>query len=517
MSRYTDDSERALHDQTDSDLRALLEVIDEFEQASPEHAGTAGKTVKDQGVSPCENLSFGVTVGTHRESGSEVFQFNEDRFRHTIILGRTGAGKSNHIQQMEREDIRSGAGVFILAAHEDDALYPLSCVPEERLGDVVFIDASNPEYLPRMNPFDVDTSDQMAVDKAVENVLELVTMDCEYSWAGPRFEHYLRNAAKLLLSDPKAGSHGVNDLNRTFTDPEFDKGLLKYVTSREVYDFWTKVFPQAQKTSDSGDVNAWVLAKLSRFATDRVLGHFFGAGKSTVNIQDIVDEGKILIAYVPESRIGSTAARTISKWLVMQLRDAIMTRRSNSSPWQGLDYSLYERKSSPSNCELDPFFVYVDEFAKFATTDFEGLLAEARKQHVGFVLSTQTFSQTQVYDRQAGHTTNRLAEAILGNVGSMICYPIGIKDAELLSRQFDVNVDKLKRIERYRPLARLCIDNQVGSPGTLEVGLRHEPDNPSAARLVARNQVLSGTWVEVEDAPNKGAFLRMLNGGKRGR
>ena len=460
-----------------------------------------------------ENLSFGVTLGTHHESGSEVFQFNEDRFRHTIILGRTGAGKSNHIQQMEREDIRNGAGVFILAAHEDDALYPLSCVPEERLGDVVFIDASNPEYLPRMNPFDVDTSDRGAVDRAVENVLELVTMDSEHGWAGPRFEHYLRNAAALLLSDPKAGAHCVNDLNKAFTDPEFVKGLLKYVTNKEVYDFWTKVFPQGQKSSDSGEVNAWVLAKMSRFATDRVLGHLFGAGKSTLDVRSVVDEGKILIAYVPESRIGAIAARTICKWLIMQLRDAIMSRRSGSGSWQGLDYGLYESGSaSAHNSGFEPFFVYVDEFSKFATTDFEALLAEARKQNVGFVLSTQTLSQARVYDRKSGHTTDRLKESILGNVGSMICYPMGVYDAELLSRQFDVDVEKLKQIERYRPLARLCIDNQLGRPGTLEVGLRPAPDNPSAARRVAKNQVFSGIWAEVEGARNKGMFLRMVNG-----
>ena len=68
-------------------------------------------------------LSLGVTVGEVAEGGGLVFQFNEDRFRHTMVIGRTGSGKSNHLQQMEREDVRSGAGVAIIAAHEEDALY----------------------------------------------------------------------------------------------------------------------------------------------------------------------------------------------------------------------------------------------------------------------------------------------------------------------------------------------------------------------------------------------------------
>ncbi|MBQ9043215.1 MAG: TraM recognition domain-containing protein [Eggerthellaceae bacterium] len=478
---------------------------------------TAEGTCEAQIFSGRCNLSFGVTLGTHHESGSEVFQFNEDRFRHTIILGRTGAGKSNHIQQMEREDIRNGAGVFILAAHEDDALYPLCCVPEERLGDVVFIDASNPEYLPRMNPLDIDTSDRGAVDKAVNDVLELLTMDSEHGWAGPRYEQYLRNGLGLLLARPESGERSITELYRLFTEPECVKGLLKYCTDESVYDYWTKVFPDSTKSSDHGEVVDWFLAKVSRFANDHTLRHMFGAGKSTIDMRSVVDEGRIFIAYVPESRIGSIAARTVSKWLVMQLRDAIMSRRSNAGSWQGLNYGIYEgRPASKTGSGLDPFFVYVDEFAKFATTDFETLLAEARKQNVGFVLSTQTLSQTLVYDKKAGHTTGKLEEAILGNVGSTICYPVGLHDAELLSRQFDVDVEKLKRIERYRPLSRICADNQIARPGTLEVGIRPAPDNPTAARRVAKNQVLSGAWVEVEDAPNKGAFLRMVSGAGAG-
>ena len=81
------------------------------------------------------NISLGVTLGNRVDTGQQVFQFNEDRFRHTIVIGRTGSGKSNHVLQMEREDVRSGAGLAIIAAHEEDAVYPLNVGarrPDER-------------------------------------------------------------------------------------------------------------------------------------------------------------------------------------------------------------------------------------------------------------------------------------------------------------------------------------------------------------------------------------------------
>ena len=456
------------------------------------------------------NFSLGVTVGRHHKSGEDVFQLNSDRFRHTLILGRTGAGKSNHIQRMEREDIRNGAGVFILAAHEDDALYALSCVSEYRLGDVVFIDATNPEYLPCMNPLDVDVRDRSAVDKRMNDIIELITMDSRLDWAGPRFESYFRNGISLLLSVACPYEHSFTELHRLYTDPEYVKELLASCTERDVYDHWTRVIPQSMKSSDSGEVVDWFVSKVVRFANDRTLRHIFGPGRATIDMQRVVDEGKIFIAYVPESRLGSIAARTMSKWLIMQLRDAIMNRRGTVDACRGINLWRYvDRCASAGEGAVKPFFVYVDEFAKFVSPDFEVLLAEARKHHVGFVLSTQTLAQTRVLNIR-DYDPEKLGQVILGNVGSFICYPMGESDVGLLARQLDVDEDVLKRVRRYRPLVRLCMNNQSGRVTALEVDVRPDPEDALAPVRVARNMIYSGQWCEVEDSSGDG-FLLMLN------
>ena len=457
-------------------------------------------------------LSLGVTLGEVADGGGLVFQFNEDRFRHTAIIGRTGSGKSNHMQQMEREDIRSGAGVAIIAAHEEDALYALSCVPEHRLGDVVLLDFSNPEYLPRMNPLDVDVRDRAAVSKAMSDVLELVTANCHYEWAGPRFEQMLRNGLGLILDPGYPFKREIAELNKLFTDPEHVKSALATCGSRHVHEQWTKVEPSARRGSDYGEVVQWFLSKVERFSSDRVLAHVFGDGRSTVDMSDVVDGGKVLVAYVPESRIGAAAASVINKWLVMQLRDAIMNRRTAApGSWGGLDYGMFEGSAAARGDGADPFLVYVDEFARFATPDFATLLAEARKQRVGFVLGFQTLSQMRTLDMRTGQIGG-VEEAILGNVGSMVCYPVGVRDAHLLCGHFDLDADDLLNIRRYRPLARLTMDNQPTRPFALRVGLRPEPDNPSAPRRVALSHVLTGVWTKVEGVEG-GSFMRMVGAG----
>ncbi len=447
-----------------------------------------------------ENLSFGTSLGTQEATNGQAFQLNDDRFRHTAIIGRTGSGKSNLVHQMEREDIRNGAGVFVLAAHEEDALYPLACVPEERLGDVVLLDFSNPAFLPRMNPLDVDASDPLDRDKAVEDALELLTTDNHFDWAGPRFEKMTRDGLSLLLRSPREEDHAIANLARMYVEPEYVKELLKYCTDRHTFDQWVKLFPQAAKSSDNGELVHWFSSKVSRFAHDHTLRHVFGPGHSTVNFADVVDGGKVLIAYVPEDRIGKRAARSICKMLTMRLRDAIMGRASRCSGWTGLNLDLYRGSAQSHEDGLEPFFVYIDEFAKFATNDFEALLAESRKQRVGFVLSFQTLSQTRTLDVRTG-TVGSLEQAILGNIGSFICYPMGEPDVRLLADQLDVSATELRWIRRYRPLARLMQGNQPTSAAALAVGLAPEPDNPTAPRRVARSMVTSKTWTTVDGGP----------------
>lgn len=382
-------------------------------------------------------------------------------------------------------------------------------MPEERLGDVVLLDFSNPALMPRMNPLDVDASDPRAVDKAIEDVMELLTMDVHYTWAGPRWEKMARDGLVLLMGSPRTEDRAVANLARVYLEPEYVKELLRYCTDGHNYDQWTKMMPQEMRSTDSGELVHWFASKVSRFANDHTLRHVFGAGRSTVDVADVLDAGKVLVAYVPEDRIGTRASRTICKWLVMSLRDAIMGRRSRAGGWSGLNLGLYEGESHEHTGGPEPFFAYVDEFARFATPDFEGLLAESRKQHVGFVLSFQTLAQTRTLDRLTGDVGG-MEQAILGNVGSFVCYPVGEPDVGTLADQLGVNHNDLRWIRRYRPLARLCAGNQPAEASPLPVGLAPEPDNPGAPRRVARNMVESGTWVEVEGATRDESFLRSL-------
>lgn len=453
------------------------------------------------------NISLGVTLGNRVDTGQQVFQFNEDRFRHTIVIGRTGSGKSNHVLQMEREDIRSGAGLAIIAAHEEDAVYPLTWVPEDRMNDVYLIDASNTAYLPRLNPLAVDRNDPDAVDKAIADSIELLTTGEYYQWAGTRFKQFVRTGLQLMLHPRFPDEPHLALLGRLYTDPDYVRHCLDCCGDETLRTLWSTE-ASAHRSSDHEDSIQWFLAKVERITGSEVLRHMFGPGPSTIDMRRIVNEGKVLVAVIPEARIGADAAEIISSYLLSQLHDAILSRGSaggttNGSAKRGPASDLGVFGSAPDGLEsLDPFFVYIDEFGKFANPEFAGLLSESRKYHVGFVLSFQTLEQVNVFDKGTGAQSG-LAASVLGNVGTIICYPLGVHDAALLAGQLDVDQSTLRRIERYRPFASVCLDNQPSQLMTLDVGHKPVPDRPSTPRRIARRQIGRRIWLSVEGERKK--------------
>ena len=60
----------------------------------------------------------------------------------------------------------------------------------------------------------------------------------------------------------------------------------------------------------------------------------------------------------------------------------------------------------------------------------------------------------------------KIRDAVLGNVGTMVSFRIGVEDAEVLAKQFDpvFNQYDLVNIDRYHAYARLLVHNSVVRP-----------------------------------------------------
>jgi hypothetical protein len=100
--------------------------------------------------------------------------------------------------------------------------------------------------------------------------------------------------------------------------------------------------------------------------------------------------------------------------------------------------------------------MYVDEFPMFATASIDMILSEARKYRMSMVLAMQFLDQLD----------SKLLGAVLGNVGNLVVFRVGAKDAPILEREFTpvFSRDDLVSLPHYRAYVRMVIDGKPTKP-----------------------------------------------------
>jgi len=293
-----------------------------------------------------------------------------------------------------------------------------------------------------MNMFEFTSEDQK--DFIVQEGISMLTGLFDPSnqgFFGPRGQHMFRNAALLLMSDPNGAT--FIDIPQCFTDPEFVKSKLKYVKDKAVYDYWTKEFPASQKSNDAGEVITWFASKWGPFLSNTTMRNILGQTKSGFNIREIMDNKKIFLVNLSKGKLGDINSNLLGMILVMKFQQAAMSRA---------DIPEDERKD---------FCLFVDEFQNFATDSFESILSEARKYRLNLLLANQFMTQL----------TDKIREAILGNVGTIMCGRVGVTDAELMEKAFQpvFNAEDLHKQGNFQAIATVMMYDLPSAPFTMSL------------------------------------------------
>jgi hypothetical protein len=388
---------------------------------------------------PTEVMDEGFLLGYNEFRGVKkpIRLSTNDRRRHTYIIGQTGTGKSVLLENLAFQDMMDGKGFAFVDPHGDSVEALLGKIPKERVEDVIYFnpgDMTNPIGL---NMFEFDHPDQkdFLVQEAI-NMLYGLYDPGHTGIVGPRLEHIFRNAALLLMSDPNGGT--FIDIPKLLIDSSFMKSKLQYVTDQSVLDFWTKEFPASQRSNEAGEVISWVVSKFGPFISNDAMRNILGQTKSGFNLRDIMDNKKILLVNLSKGRMGELNSKLLGIIFVMKFQVAAMSRA---------DMPEDERKD---------FSLYVDEFQNFATESFESILSEARKYRLNLILGNQFMTQL----------TEKIREAIIGNVGTVISSRIGITDAEILSKKFTPTFDAedLTKMPNYQSVTSIMINNVPSAP-----------------------------------------------------
>lgn len=393
---------------------------------------------------PAKLVDEGVLLGVNEFRGvqKEIRLSENDRRRHTYVIGSTGMGKSVLLTNVAYQDMLDGRGFAFIDPHGDAAELLLSKVPEERIDDVVYFEPADIEHPIGMNMFEYQTEDQK--DFIVQEGISMLTSLFDpnnQGYFGPRGQHMFRNAALLLMADPNGAT--FIDIPQCFTDPEFVKSKLKYVKDKAVYDYWTKEFPASQKSNDAGEVITWFSSKWGPFLSNTIMRNILGQAKSGFNVREMMDQGKIFLVNLSKGKLGDINSNLLGMILVMKFQQAAMSRA---------DIPEDERKD---------FCLFVDEFQNFATESFESILSEARKYRLNLFLANQFMTQL----------TDKIREGILGNVGTIMSGRLGVTDAELMEKAFTpvFNAEDLHKQGNYQAIVTVMMYNIPSAPFTMKL------------------------------------------------
>jgi phosphate/sulfate permease len=200
---------------------------------------------------PTQLMDEGFLLGYNEFRGVKkpIRLSTNDRRRHTYIIGQTGTGKSVLLENLAFQDMMDGRGFAFVDPHGDSVEALLGKVPKERVEDVIYFNPGDMTSPIGLNMFEFDNPDQkdFLVQEAI-NMLYGLYDPGHTGIVGPRLEHIFRNCALLLMSDPNGGT--FIDIPKLLIDEEFMKSKLKYVTDQTVLDFWTKEFPNSQRSNE---------------------------------------------------------------------------------------------------------------------------------------------------------------------------------------------------------------------------------------------------------------------------
>ena len=181
-----------------------------------------------------------------------------------------------------------------------------------------------------------------------------------------------------------------------------------------------------------------ILNKVGQFLSSKTIRNIVGHPASTVDLENMMNEGKIVIVNLSQGKLGEDSSALLGAMIITKMQLAAMNR-------------VYTAEESRRD-----FYLYVDEFQNFATQSFIKILSEARKYRLNLTLANQYIGQID----------EDVQKAIFGNAGSIVSFAVGAADARLLTREFGEKYEEseLVALGNFQIVLKLSIDNQTSTP-----------------------------------------------------
>ncbi len=474
-------------------------------------------------LAPALPLASGYRVGVSAQAGHRVAVcLPAEALRHNAVLvAKTGKGKSSLLQHLARvalEQTTSGTmdgttarragitarsghagsgermGLVVVDPHGDLATSLLGLIPEGRRDDAVLVDLADIAYPVALNPLDALLGRDR--DKAVESLLQILSQIWARFW-GPRMQNALEYALKtlyeanevLVAADPQNGpdqQFTLLDVAPVLSAPGFRRDVLALVRDQALHTWWTHYYKPLDPRLQLEIINP-VLTKMAAFSGSRVARRIVGQGRSTINLADIVREGRVLLVNTAKGVVGAETATLVGATLLGALQVSL------------------EEQARLAPEERRRFLVLVDEFQSILGVDYGAMLSELRKFGGTFALATQALAYLDALD-----TT--LRPTVLANVDALYAFAASAEDARVLVRELDeaLAVTDLINLDDFTCYAKMTLGGRRLPVFSLALDPPAPGDEQIARHVRGRARMRYARPLEAVEAALAGAAARYL-------
>ena len=364
-------------------------------------------------------------------SGSLPFAIPEkSRFEHCHILGGTGHGKTQLLQQLILADLeraQTERRTIVVIDSQGDLIHKLSRLrifgkdEESSLFDkFCLIDPNDIDHSVALNMFAVNRSRLATYGKAEREKVLNGTVELYENFFGSLLGAELtqkqgvifRYLARLMLEIPDANILTLRDLMDDAEPfmPYMEKlsGSARYFFEREFFD------------RSFGPTKKQIAKRLWGVLATPSFERMFAQRENKIDMFDLLNRGSVILINTSKDLLKQEGCELFGRFFLSMISQATMER------------------SVISEVDRTPTTVYVDEAQEYFDDSVDVLLSQARKMRVGVVAAHQTLDQL----------TPELRASFMSNTGTKVVGGLSAKDAHAFASEMHVDSDFLQSLRK---------------------------------------------------------------------
>ncbi len=328
----------------------------------------------------------GILRVPYGETNAFVSVRSYDFWRHTIILGQSGSGKSYLLKLLIENINRYARDEYCVVL-----LDPHGSLEQQLIGDftktrIDFKEATTNLFVNIGQP---TLSTELTIDlfSTVINVHE-----------HQQLERVLKFALNALYS---TNAMSVENLKNLLTDSIKRKSLLSPLKDRSVLQFFDTEYQQIY-TGHYADAVLPIINILSELS-------FLKNADKSIELADAMNSSFLVSIPVKQTELGSNITRIIGGSVIQQIFTIMQA-------------GLVKKK----------VILMVDEVSIVQTPSLAHILSEARKFNLGIVMAQQYLSQVSA----------PILQSIFANTVNYFCFKLSRDDAEIVARNLNFEIDE---------------------------------------------------------------------------